>query len=158
MRGWVRGRLGARSLRGSTIGTCHLGSNPCPTLLPALPGLRVKRSYLEVVDEQDNAMAASRLAEYFIDMGHRPVAANVGQALRKFPADLGVLLAQAQLAIALNDSDEFARTVEVLVRRISGGSDKALPWDREFQSCGRACPGAPCGPREGAVEAVLGQK
>jgi len=74
--------------------------------------------------------AVSRLAEYFVDMGQLDLAARAGQALRRFPADLGALLARAQVAMAEGDSDEFSRTFDVLLRRISGGSDRALPWDQ----------------------------
>ena len=104
---------------------------PIPYLPPSISGFEGQSvDVLEVVDEQDNAMAASRLAEYFIDMGQMDLAASSRQVLRRFPADLGALLAQAQVAIALNDSDEFARTADLLVRRIGSGADQALPWDQ----------------------------
>jgi hypothetical protein len=86
---------------------------------------------MEVVDEQDDATAASRLAEYFIAMGQMDLASNAGIGLRRFPADLGALLARTEIAIAQNDSDEFSRTFEVLLRRINGGADQALPWDQQ---------------------------
>jgi len=104
---------------------------PIPYLIPTIAGFEGQSvSVMEVVDEQDDATSASRLAEYFIDMGQLDLAVNAGQALRRFPADLGVQLARAQIAIAVNDADETASTMEVLLRRISGGEDRDLPWDQ----------------------------
>ena len=105
---------------------------PVPYLLPSISGFEGQSvAIMEVVDEQDDATAASRLAEYFIDMGRMDLAANAGIALRRFPADLGALLARTEIAIAQNDADEFAPTFEVLLRRINGGADQALPWDQQ---------------------------
>jgi len=90
---------------------------------------------LEIIDEQDDATAASRLAEYFIDMGQMDLAATAGIGLRRYPADLGALLARTEIAVAQNDGDEFSRTVEILLRRINGGADQALPWDQQVGLC-----------------------
>ena len=105
---------------------------PVPYLLPSISGFEGQSiAVMEVIDEQDDATAASRLAEYFIAMGQMDLAANAGISLRRFPADLGALLARTEIAIAQNDSDEFSRTFEVLLRRINGGADQALPWDQQ---------------------------
>jgi hypothetical protein len=105
---------------------------PVPYLIPSISGFEGQSvAVMEVVDEQDDATAASRLAEYFIAMGQMDLASNAGIGLRRFPADLGALLARTEIAIAQNDSDEFSRTFEVLLRRINGGADQALPWDQQ---------------------------
>jgi hypothetical protein len=99
--------------------------------IPAITGFEGQAvTVLEIVDEQDAATAASRLAEYFVDMGQPELAAAAGQALRRYPADLGASLAQAEVAIAAGDPEATAPAVSVLLRRIAGGADKALPWDR----------------------------
>jgi hypothetical protein len=50
--------------------------------------------------------------------------------LKRYPADPGAILARAQVALAEGDSDEFARTVDILMRRMSGRLERALPWDQ----------------------------
>jgi len=132
----VYARLGKGQVQGTFLERLHEWNlppwlRPVPYLIPNIAGFEGQSVVvLEVVDEQNSATAASRLAEYFVDMGQLDLAARVGQALRQFPADLGALLARAEVAVAEGESDEFARTVEVLLRRISAGSDRALPWDQ----------------------------
>jgi hypothetical protein len=63
-------------------------------------------------------------------MGLLDRAASAGQALRRFPADLGALVARAQVEISRDDRASFDRTFESLLRRLSGGADRGLPWDR----------------------------
>jgi hypothetical protein len=63
-------------------------------------------------------------------MGQLDLATRAGVRLRRFPADLGALLARAQLEIATSENGEYADTLNLLVRRISSGADKALPWDQ----------------------------
>lgn len=104
---------------------------PVPYLLPTIAGFEGQSVViLEVVDEQDDATAASRLAEYFVDMGQLDLAAKAARLLRRFPADLGALLARVQVATALDQADELAATLDLLMRRISGGADRDLPWDQ----------------------------
>jgi hypothetical protein len=104
---------------------------PVPYLIPTIPGFEGQSvTVLEVVDDQDAATAASRLAEYFVAMNQLDLAANAGQALRRFPADLGAVLARTEVAVAEGDADETARTLEVLLRRIAGKADRELPWDQ----------------------------
>jgi hypothetical protein len=104
---------------------------PVPYLIPAVAGFEGQSvTVLKVVDPQNDAAAASRLAEYFVDMGQLDLAARAAQELSRFPADLGAQLARAQVAIAEGDADGFGRTVDILLRRIAGGSDRALPWDQ----------------------------
>ena len=104
---------------------------PVPYLIPTVAGFEGQSvTVLRVVDPQNDAAAATRLAEYFVDMGQLDLAARAAQELRRFPADLGALLARAQVAIAVGDADAFNSTVDVLLRRIAGGSDRTLPWDQ----------------------------
>jgi len=104
---------------------------PVPYLVPAIEGFEGQSvTILEVVEEQDDAMALSRIAVYLADMGQLGLASKAGAALRRFPADLGALLAQAQVETACGESDAFAKSVDQLVRRISGGADRDLEWDQ----------------------------
>jgi hypothetical protein len=84
----------------------------------------------EVVAEQSPAAAASRLAEYLVEMGDLDEAAAVGDGLRKYPGDVGALAARAQVQAARGDAAAAAGTVDALAARLSGGGDRYLPWDR----------------------------
>jgi hypothetical protein len=84
----------------------------------------------EVVPDQDDATAEGRLAEYFAEMEQTELAASAEAALRRFPSDLGALVARAQVEFTRADTDGFAQTVDLVLHRVSGGADRALPWDR----------------------------
>ena len=85
---------------------------------------------LEVVEDQDEATAESRLAEYFAEMNEPELAASAEAALRRFPADIGALAARARVEITRGDTENFSQTVDLLLHSLSGGADRALPWDR----------------------------
>ena len=104
---------------------------PIPYLIPTISGFEGQSvAVLEVVDEQDDSTAASRLAEYFLDMGQMDMVASAAKVLRRFPADLGALVAKAEIALAEGDGDEFTRDVDMLVRRTASGADQSLAWDQ----------------------------
>jgi hypothetical protein len=106
---------------------------PVPYLMPTVPGFEGQAvTILEVVDDQDDAVAASRLTEYFLDTSQLELAQSSGQALRRFPADLGALIARARVSIAAGDAEETARTLEALVRRIEPPMDDDLFWDQRL--------------------------
>ena len=129
-------RLGLGQLEGSFMNLLHLWAlpswlRPIPYQLPTIAGLEGQSvTILEVVEEQDEAAAASRLAEYFIEMGQMERAATASKALQRFPADLGVMVARAQFELAGGDAAGVARTVESLRSRLGAGADRNLPWDR----------------------------
>ena len=84
----------------------------------------------EVVDEQSPAVALSRLAEYLVEIGELDQAASTGEALRRFPGDIGALAARAQVQSARGDPAGLAQTLDSLLSRLSNGADRFLPWDR----------------------------
>ena len=129
-------RMGPGQLEDTFMGQLHRWELP-PWLRPMpYPLMRIAGfagqsvAVLEVVDDQDDATAESRLAEYFAEMNQPELAASAGAALRRFPGDLGALVAQAQVEIALGDTDASSRTIDQMLHGISGGADRALPWDR----------------------------
>ena len=83
-----------------------------------------------VVDEQNPAIAKGRLAEYLVDTGELEAAAAVGEELKRFPADVGALVARAQLHRARDDAAGLGQVLPVLLTRLSGGADQYLSWDR----------------------------
>jgi hypothetical protein len=128
-------QIGEGQVEGTFLARLHQWNlppwlKPVPYLLPTIGGFDGQSvDILEVVDEQDDASAASRLVQYFIDMAQLDLATKAGVRLRRFPADLGALLARTQLEIATDNLDS-ADTLNLLIKRVSSGADRALPWDQ----------------------------
>ena len=99
--------------------------------LPTIAGFEGQSvMVLEVVEDQEDSVALSRLAEYFVEVGKLDLAGSVAQSLRRFPADLGALVARAQVENALGDAAALAKTVELIRPRLVGNGDRALLWER----------------------------
>ena len=102
-----------------------------PYQLPSVVGFEGQSvTILEVTDETDWATAACRIAEYFVEMQQLDSATRAIQALRRYPANLGALVAIAQVEKAGGDAAGFTKDFNALVLNLSTGSDRALPWDR----------------------------
>lgn len=129
-------RWGLGQLEGSFVdGLHHWGLppwlRPVPYQFPTITGFEGQSvTVLEVVEEQDDATAMSRLAEYFIEMSQLDMAASLGQALRRFPANLGAIVARAQIENARDDASGMAQTVNLIKTRLAGKADRSMPWDR----------------------------
>jgi hypothetical protein len=128
-------RLGLGQLEGSFINRLHTWGlpswlRPVAYQVPAVNGIQPETiTILEVVDEQDDAAKFSRETEYFIEMGQLNLAVSAGQALKRFPADIGALVAKAQLETAQEDP-AVAQTINSILTRLKRGGDRGLPWDR----------------------------
>jgi hypothetical protein len=128
-------QIGEGQIEGTFLARLHQWNlppwlKPVPYLLPTIGGFEGQSvDILEVIDEQDDASAASRLVQYFIDMGQLDLATKAGVRLRRFPADLGALLARTQLEIATENPD-YQDTLNLLLKRVATGADRALPWDQ----------------------------
>jgi hypothetical protein len=104
---------------------------PIPYQLPKIAGFNEQSVMIfEVVDDQDEPVALSRLAEYFLEMGQVDRAKATAQALRRFPADFGSLVTRAQVEIILGDAPAFTALMDTIVKRISAKADRNLLWDR----------------------------
>ena len=104
---------------------------PLPYPLPAIAGFEGQSVVIfEVTDEGNRAAALGRLAEYFVEMEELDLAMSASLALQRYPADLGALVAIAQVAKARADAPGFTKTFNELVPILSGGFDRTLPWDR----------------------------
>jgi hypothetical protein len=104
---------------------------PLPYQLPGIPGFEKQSvTILEVVEPQDDAPALSRTAEYFLEMGQVDRAVAIAQALRRFPADVGALVARALVEIDHADTATFGQTFDSLMARLNAKRDRFLPWDR----------------------------
>jgi hypothetical protein len=104
---------------------------PVPFQLPTIPGFAARSVIiLSVVDDQNDAAALSRIAEYFIEMGQLDRAGAVAQALRRFPADIGAIVARAQFEDVSGDAAEFGRLLDLIRPFLAAKADRRLPWDR----------------------------
>ncbi|HEY5228887.1 MAG TPA: hypothetical protein VIJ19_10105, partial [Opitutaceae bacterium] len=102
-----------------------------PYNLTSIPGFSEQSVLvLEVTDETDPATLRSRLAEYLVEMHQIGQATYTSQALLRYPADLGALVALAQVAKAKGDDDGFDKVFKTLVSNLASGTDRALPFDR----------------------------
>ena len=82
-------------------------------------------------DMQDDALALSRLAEYFAEMSQLDFALRVSRNLQlKYPEDLNGLIARAQVAAATNDVAGFGESLTALTPTLERGDDDGLLWDR----------------------------
>jgi hypothetical protein len=132
-------RLGLGQLKGSFVYRLHRWAlppwlRPVPYPLPIIGGFEGQSvTVLERTDEQDAATLMSRIAEYLVETDNLDLAASAGQELRRFPADLGALVARAQVQIARGESDAFAHTVDSLLPRLSGEEERTLAWDRRVR-------------------------
>ncbi len=105
---------------------------PVAYQLPVIPGLEKDTlAVFEVVEPQENAIALSRLAEYFVDTGRLDLAAAVGDSLEQaFAADAGAMIARAKVALARKETRTLARIMPELLPAIADGRDEDLPWER----------------------------
>lgn len=129
-------RMGLGQLEGSFIYGLHRWVLP-PWLRPVSYPLPVIGGFegqsviiLQVTDEQSDALLMSRIAEYLIESGNMDMAAAAGNALRRFQVDVGALVARAQVEMAQGDSEGFAHSVEALLPRLTGETERTLPLDR----------------------------
>jgi hypothetical protein len=132
----VYARMGMGQMEGTFMNRLHNWKlppwlRPVAYQLPTISGFEGQSLIiLEVVEDQEDAAALSRVAEYFMEMGQLDLAASVGQALRRFPADIGALVARAQVELARHDATAFGALVDQLRSRLTGAADRRLPWDR----------------------------
>ncbi len=134
----VYAEMGLGTLEGTFLATLHDWRLPTwlravPYQLPTIQGFEGQSvTLLQVVEDQEESTALSRTAEYFLEMGQLDRAAAMAQALRRFPADLGAIVARAQVEYGRGELDAFGRTVELLRPRLASGADRRLPWDRRL--------------------------
>jgi hypothetical protein len=105
---------------------------PVPYQLPVIGGLEQDSvAVFEVVEPQENAIALSRLAEYFAETGRLQLAAAVGDSLeRGFATDAGALIARARVALARGEGRVLSRVLPALLPAVADGKDEDLPWER----------------------------
>jgi hypothetical protein len=132
----VYAKMGMGRLEGTFMYPLHQWQlqpwlRPVAYQLPTIAGFEGQSvAILKVVEPQPAAAALSRIAEYFVEMGQLDAAAIMAQELRRFPADLGALVAKAQIELARDQQDEFSHSIEQLKSRLKGRNDRNLPWDR----------------------------
>jgi hypothetical protein len=105
---------------------------PVPYRMPQIPGFEGQSVVVfEVVELQDNSVALSHLAEYFVETEQPDLAASAGDALKRlFPEDLGATIARVQTSAAIGDQRAANDAFKVLEHQLAGDAAQALPWDR----------------------------
>jgi hypothetical protein len=102
-----------------------------PYTQPAIAGFDEQSVLvLAVTDETDPATLRSRLVEYLIEMHQMQQATYSSRALLRYPADLGALVALAQVEKAQEDQEAFAKTFTSLVSNLTSNPNRGLAWDR----------------------------
>jgi len=131
----LRSPVGSERFDQSFIGQLHRWEiprwlRPIPYPLPPTSGGDRSVIILQVVDEQDPILAASRLAEYFVEMQQMDRAFDTAQTLRRFPGDVGALAAIAQVEAARGDTAAATGTVAKLLPLIPRIARRPIPFDR----------------------------
>ncbi len=104
---------------------------PIPYEMPPIGGYETQSVLIfEIVPDQNPAVAASRLGEYFIESGRTSDLVWADDALRRFPGDVGALAARAQIAAARSDDVTYQQIMTTLIPRLRAGGDRFLLWDR----------------------------
>lgn len=93
-------------------------------------GVQVFRVLSETEEEPGEALAASRLAEYALEMERRDLAAGLREKLRSYTADVGAEIALAQIAATEGDATGFQTVLSDLVSLAEAGAEGELPFDR----------------------------
>ena len=128
-------RAGTGQIEGSFLNDLRswklpLWLRPMAYQLPAIAGFEGQSVTLyEVVEDQNEATALGRIAEYFVEMGEMEKAVSIAQALRRFPGDFGAWVARAEVELARGDEAGFAVSLKLLQSRLATKNAPALPWD-----------------------------
>ena len=85
---------------------------------------------LELVDEQNEPELLAAMATTFVESGMIPHAASLRPYLRRYPTDLGALIAIAEIENFLGDQKLFNQAMEDIDTALEGGADRFLAWDR----------------------------
>jgi hypothetical protein len=103
-----------------------------PYQMPVIEGFAGHRAAVfEVVENQDPAVAASRLVEALVDMGDAAAARAAADRLKEFPGDAGALAAHAFVHVAARDNAGLSQVMSEFVSLVESGADGFLPWDRQ---------------------------
>ncbi|MCF3649158.1 hypothetical protein [Synoicihabitans lomoniglobus] len=130
--------LGTPQLEGSFYGAMRNWSQPTwlrPVAyeMPTVAGFEGQSIVLfEVVDEQTDILALSRMASYFIEMDRVNYAAAIAQTLTQSTFDLGAWVTRAEVAASTGNQNEFGTCLGTLQSRLAAGGDRGLPWDRRL--------------------------
>jgi len=104
---------------------------PVPYNLPVIAGFEGQSVViLEVTEESSRVAAIGRLAEYFIETNQPGLAASTVPALQRFPTDLGVLVALAQVEKIRGNAEGYTKAFSAILASLASGFDRTLAWDR----------------------------
>jgi hypothetical protein len=129
-------KVGSGQVEGTFLDLLHHWSlpnwlRPVAYSLPTVSGFENQFvSIFKVEDQQNDALALSRIADYFVDIGKPELAIPVAQSLRKYPADLGALITRASVALNTDDQQTLASIMPSINSRLSHNGDRFVAFDR----------------------------
>lgn len=104
---------------------------PLPYRLPRGTGFEEQSVAVFALTEDSNRAASlSQLAEYFLEMGEIEKAAALRDALRRYPTDLGALVALARIEKTRGDNPAFVQAFQPVQTSVTNGLDRMIAWDR----------------------------
>jgi len=105
---------------------------PVPYPVPQVPGATPPLVLVfELVELQDNSVALSVLAEYFVETGRAGLAGSAAEALgRLFPEDIGAQVARVRAANAVGDRNSVREAFDKILVLLDTVGDSRLPWER----------------------------
>ncbi|RME71793.1 MAG: hypothetical protein D6781_03470 [Verrucomicrobia bacterium] len=132
-----RGQAGGEVPADSLVGALHrwalpLWLRPVAYSVPPLPGFDgFAVDTFAVVEEQEAAEAAARLAEFFVETGRAEALRAVRRRLARMSGNLAAAVGRARAAYALRDRAGFEEALGEVVALSSGpGGAVWMPWDR----------------------------
>jgi hypothetical protein len=87
---------------------------------------------MAVRPEQDEILAACRMADYFIEMEMPDAIRSSREKLRLYPRSLPALAVLAQIDLTLEDNADYRATMETLLPYVSRRAARTLPVDRRI--------------------------
>ena len=131
-------KVGSGQVEGTFLDLLHHWSlpnwlRPVAYSLPTVNGFENQFvSIFKVEDQQNDALALSRIADYFVDIGKPELAVPVAQSLRKYPADFGALITRASVALNTDDQQTLASIMPSINSRLSRNGGRFLAFDRRI--------------------------
>lgn len=99
--------------------------------LPEIAGFEAQSVVVfEVIEEQDESVALSVMAEYFVETNRPEQAAAMQKKLLRFPGDLGAKIALAHIEAGRGDAAGFGEALNSIIATVGAGGDRSLAWER----------------------------
>lgn len=110
-----------------------LWTRPIAYSVPKISGFESHSiAVLEVGEERSEAALLAEMTAYFIEAGMPGHASELRKFFRRFPTDLGVLVAQAETELLREDDAAFQSAFASVVSALAARRDRVLTWERRI--------------------------